>query len=245
MQLRDRIEKNQGAIASLFGGLKGNLYAIGENMASAEPSIGNVREPVLRPVPISELRPTQITVGMREVLARQKRWRTHTDERKRVEFLQKHLIPVILGPGSRHYILDHHHLAFALDKEGLAELYVTVVADLSALDKDTFWFVLDQHNWMHPFDRKGVRRSYEKIPKSVREMQDDPYRSLAGELRRLGGFAKDTTPYSEFLWADFLRRRLKTKLVETDFPRALQSALKLAKGKEAEYLPGWCGPSKG
>jgi hypothetical protein len=72
---------------------------------------------------------------------------------------------------------------------------------------------------------------------------DDPYCSLAGELRRLGGFAKDTTPYSEFLWADFLRRRIKQRLVETDFARALETALKLAKGKEAEYLPGWCGPS--
>jgi len=27
------------------------------------------------------------------------------------------------------------------------------------------------------------------------------FRSLAGELRRTGGFAKDTTPFSEFLWS--------------------------------------------
>jgi hypothetical protein len=124
-------------------------------------------------------------------------------------------------------------------------MYVTVVADLSAIDKDTFWFVLDQRNWMHPFDRTGVRRSYKSIPRSVQELQDDPYRSLAGELRRLGGFAKDTTPYSEFLWADFLRKRIRTGLVETDFKRSLRTALELAKSKDAEYLPGWCGPSEG
>jgi hypothetical protein len=47
---------------------------------------------------------------------------------------------------------------------------------------------------------------------------DDPFRSLAGELRRAGGFAKDTTPFSEFLWADFLRRRVKRKTVETQHP---------------------------
>jgi len=40
------------------------------------------------------------------------------------------------------------------------------------------------------------------------DLADDPYRSVAGELRRQGGFAKDTTPFSEFLWADFLRRRI-------------------------------------
>jgi len=124
-------------------------------------------------------------------------------------------------------------------------MYVTVVADLSSLDKDTFWFVLDQRNWMHPFDRTGVRRSYKAIPRSVKELQDDPYRSMAGELRRLGGFAKDTTPYSEFLWADFLRKRIKIGLVESDFKRSLQIALGLAKSKDAEYLPGWCGPSEG
>jgi hypothetical protein len=71
---------------------------------------------------------------------------------------------------------------------------------------------------------------------------DDPFRSLAGELRRSGGFAKDTTPFSEFLWADFLRRRLKRKLLENDFAAALVRALRLAKSGDADFLPGWCGP---
>ena len=73
-------------------------------------------------------------------------------------------------------------------------------------------------------------------------MVDDPYRSLAGELRQSGGYAKDTTPFSEFLWADFLRRRIKRKSVDDDFPAALVKALKLAKSGEADFLPGWCGP---
>jgi hypothetical protein len=66
---------------------------------------------------------------------------------------------------------------------------------------------------------------------------------VAGELRRGGGFAKDTTPFSEFLWADFLRRHLKLTMLEKDFDGALKKAMKLAKGPEAKYLPGWCGPS--
>ena len=83
--------------------------------------------------------------------------------------------------------------------------------------------------------------SYGDIPKSVSALVDDPFRSLAGELRRVGGFAKDTTPFSEFLWADFLRRRIKRKLVQLDFDRALATAMKFAKSQEAIYLPGWCG----
>ena len=58
----------------------------------------------------------------------------------------------------------------------------------------------------------------------------------------LGGFAKDTTPFSEFLWADFFRRKIKRKAVEADFAAAMEQALRLARSEEAEYLPGWCGP---
>jgi hypothetical protein len=210
-------------------------------MAKKDLPVGNLREPILKPVPIAELRPTQMTVGMREVEARRKHWKSQASAEKKNEFLAKHLIPVILGPDGRHYIIDHHHLALALLQEGLARMYVTVIADLSKLDKDTFWFVLDQRNWMHPFDKNGARHSYRAIPKSVDAMQDDPFRSLAGELRRSGGYAKDTTPYSEFLWGDFLRRRMKAGIVKRDFRRALEKALTLAKSKDADYLPGWCG----
>jgi hypothetical protein len=202
-----------------------------------------VREPMLTTVAIADLRPTQITVGMREVMAKRKHWREMADK-KGGKFLGKHMIPVILGPKQRHYVIDHHHLARALHEEGVKDVAVTVVANLSKLDdSDLFWTVMDDRNWMHPFDAKGRRRDYEDIPKRIIDMVDDPFRSLAGELRRAGGFAKDITPFSEFLWADFLRRRMKRKLVERDFDRAVAKALELAKSEDADYLPGWCGPS--
>jgi len=200
-----------------------------------------VREPVLTTVAIVDLRPTQITVGMREVLAKRKRWR-ETGAKKGGKFLGKHLIPVILGPNHRHYVVDHHHLARALHDEGVKDVAVAVFANLSGLDRDVFWTVMDNRNWMHPFDDAGRRRHYRDIPKSVTGLVDDPFRSLAGELRRAGGFAKDTTPFSEFLWADFLRRRMKAKAVKADFDHAIEKALQLAKSAEAGYLPGWCGP---
>ena len=203
----------------------------------------SVREPILVTVAIADLRPTQITVGMREVKAKRKHWReTAKEKNKDAEFLGKHMIPVILGPKRRHYVVDHHHLALALHEEGVEQVAVTVVANLSTLEPDSFWFVMDNHNWMHPFDDAGRRRHYKDIPKAVTGLVDDPFRSLAGELRRAGGYAKDTTPFSEFIWADFLRRRMKRKLVETNFERAVEKALQLAKSEDANYLPGWCGP---
>jgi hypothetical protein len=201
-----------------------------------------VREPMLTLVAIADLRPTQITVGMREVMAKRKLWRG-TAEKKGGKFLGKHMIPVILGPKQRHYVIDHHHLARALHDEGVEEIAVTVIANLSKLDADAFWTVMDNRNWMHPFDAKGRRQHYQNIPKSMTGLVDDPFRSLAGELRRAGGFAKDTTPFSEFIWADFLRRRMKRKFVERDFQRAVEKALELGRSMEANYLPGWCGPS--
>ena len=206
-----------------------------------EPNM-TVREPILVTVAIADLRPTQITVGMREVLAKRKHWRDMADK-KGGKFLGKHMIPVILGPKQRHYVIDHHHLALALHEEGVKEVAVTVRANLSALETESFWFVMDSRNWTHPFDDAGCRRGYKDIPKSVTELIDDPFRSLAGELRRAGGYAKDETPFSEFIWADFLRRRMKRKLVERDFQRAVEKALELGRGMDANYLPGWCGPS--
>jgi hypothetical protein len=203
-----------------------------------------VREPILKPVSIADLRPTQITVGMMEVKDKQVRLRKRPSK-KFGKFLGDHMIPVILGPKGRHYVIDHHHLTRALREEGIKDVLVVVVTDLSMLDIESFWTVLDHRSWVHPYDAQGRQRSFHDIPKSIDNLVDDPFRSLAGELRRAGGFAKETTPFSEFLWADFLRRRLKRKFVEKHFRAASKKALKLAKSEEAHYLPGWCGLDNG
>jgi hypothetical protein len=200
----------------------------------------NPREPVLKPVAIAELRPTQITVGFREVAAKRKRFDQMKD--KAGAFLGRHMIPTVLGPRKRHYLVDNHHLALALHQEAVEAVLVSVVADLSALTKMAFWRFLDNRDWCHPYDAKGERTTFDAIPSSIDKLKDDPYRSLAGELRHAGGYAKDLTPFSEFLWADFLRGRIKPKSIAADFNAALARAVKLAKSKDAGYLPGWCGP---
>jgi hypothetical protein len=205
--------------------------------------MANVREPYVHPIPILSLRPTQMTVGMREVKEKRKRWREHKSETKRAELLGKHMIPVVLGPDQHYYVVDHHHLARALHDEGVKDILVTVIGDLSMVDRDAFWGVMDNKRWVYPYDSRGERRHFKDIPKSVADLKDDPFRSLAGELRRAGGFAKDTTPFSEFLWADFLRRKMSRKGVEENFDRAIEKGLGFVKSKDAIYLPRWCGPA--
>src|ERR1700689_5691567 len=123
-----------------------------------------IRDPLLNTVPIVDLRPTQMTVGLREGNAKRKRWRELSGG-KSGKFLGTHMIPVVVGPKHRNYVVDHHHLARALHEAGVKDIAVTVMANLSALDSDEFWTVMDNRNWMHPFDAEGVRRRYTDIPK--------------------------------------------------------------------------------
>jgi hypothetical protein len=201
-----------------------------------------VREPLLVTVPIRELRPTQITVGFHEVDEKRRHWAALPED-KRDRFISSHLVPVLLGPKGKRYVTDHHHLVLALHREGAKNVAVTVIKDLSSLDRDAFWVFIDNRALCHPYNDAGVRVDFAQIPKTIDGLKDDPFRSLAGALRRSGGYAKDTTPFSEFLWADFLRRRMKRKTVEADFAAAMVEALSLAKSGAAKFLPGWCGAS--
>ena len=196
-------------------------------------------EPVLVPVPILDLRPTQITVGRHEVEQKRGEIRKLGDEQW-PGYLGRHMIPVVLGPKGRPYIIDNHHLTLALHLEGIAQVLITAVADVSKLSKHSFWHYMDARNWLHPFDADGVRQPYESLPKSVDGLIDDPYRSLAGAVRDAGGFAKDPTPYSEFLWADFLREHVPQDLIRSDFPAAIAEGARQARTGAADYLPGWC-----
>jgi hypothetical protein len=155
--------------------------------------------------------------------------------------LQRHVVPAVGGPKGRLYIVDHHHFTKALLEEKVPLVGVYVLADLERLGKEEFWTFLDNNDWCHAYDAKGVRRPLEDIPKSLADLADDPFRSLVSELIRADGCAKTDTPFFEFLGADFLRRRIKRPLVEKDFGTALVQALDLAKSPDAKSLPGWSG----
>jgi hypothetical protein len=177
---------------------------------------------------------------MREVAFKRQRWRQKDRERAE-HYLSNHPIPVILGLESRYFILDRHHLTRALCDEGVVQVPISIVADESALPREEFWAVLERHYWVHPFDDKGERVAYRDIPKSISQLIDDPYRSLAGALKRAGGYSKDKSPFSEFRWADFLRSRIDSENIAGDFDRALQQAMHLVQSCEARELPGWLG----
>jgi hypothetical protein len=187
---------------------------------------------------LAQLRPTQCTVGLLEVAQKRASW-TVLKRKHRETFLEQHWFPSVIGPGNRYYIVDHHHLGRALIEEEIDSVFVLILKDLSYLEKATFWRVMEHHQWVHPFDEQGQRIEMEAIPKKIVQLKDDPYRSLAGMLRRTGEFSKDVTPYSEFLWADFLRSAISLEQIQHDIDGALKQAKQLAHQPEARYLPGW------
>jgi hypothetical protein len=42
------------------------------------------------------------------------------------KFLQGHPVPVVLGPGQKRYLIDHHHLCSALHKMGVESCYAGI-----------------------------------------------------------------------------------------------------------------------
>ena len=60
-------------------------------------------------------------------------------------------------------------------------------------------------------------------------------------MRESGGYAKDTTPFSEFIWADYFRRRIKRAKIDKHYDNTVLHALTLARAHEASFMPGWCG----
>ena len=193
-------------------------------------------------VKLADLLPTQGAIGYVEVSQKRAEWQL-LSLKKRQDLIAQHWFPSVFGPQQRYYIVDHHHLGMALIEEGQETVQLTVLKDLSWLDLDTFWRTMEFHQWVHPYDEAGKRIGFDQLPSRVAELKDDPYRSLAGLARKAGAFAKDISPYSEFLWADYFRRSIGRQQLKQSMAAALDLALELARHPEASYLPGWVGKS--
>lgn len=190
---------------------------------------------------LADLRPTQITVGMKEVEKKRKDFAA-LKPKQRQAFMCEQLFPVVKGLEGNYFILDHHHAALAMLQEGAKTVQAGLVEDLSHLSEGAFWTYLDHLSWMHIYDQKGRKRGFREIPGRLQDLQDDPYRSFAGAVREAGGFCKPPEPFQEFLWANYFREQLAFKSLTRDWDKAVRKGLELARSKDAKHIPGWCGP---
>jgi hypothetical protein len=219
--------------------------AAGHNI---HPALEILREKPLHTIALSQLRCTQITVGMRQ--SEYKREKIHELSKRPgelLEYLLQHPIRVVLGPDGHAYVIDHHHLALALINEGYETVPMVVEDDFSRLSKgrtpgeamEKFWAVMEKKKYVHPYDENGKRRAISAIPKKLTDLKDDPYRSLAGFAREAGAFDKIMAPFAEFEWADYFRKNIPEKLIRKHFDKALDMAIELAHEAAAKKLPGF------
>ena len=191
-------------------------------------------------VSLRALHPTQMTLGLREV-ARRRAGFLALEPRQRTDYIVRRVVPCVRGPARQLYLVDRHHMCRALLEADAACARVAVIEDIGDVDICEFWRRMDERGWAHPYDRQGQRRAMTAIPASLAMLEDDPYRTLAGVLRREKAYAKADLPFEEFAWANFLRSRIPAELIRTNFADAGSLAMTLAASQEARHLPGWIG----
>lgn len=191
-------------------------------------------------VAIAQLRPTQFAVGYREVDERGRRI-ARKDPQKLKAYIESRLPQVVIGPGDAPYLIDGHHLALALSKFHVAEsVEARIEANWRNLSPAEFWRKMKERNWVYLYDHQGRGPlDPEKLPQRVTELADDPYRALAWEVRKRGGYKKTSATFSEFRWANYFRSRIPLGGGAGDFEQAIEAALRISHAPEAKDLPGF------
>jgi hypothetical protein len=189
---------------------------------------------------IDQLRPTQMTHGLREVRNKTRSYKALAGHALQMAIAEKP-IPVVYGPKGAAFAIDHHHVATALRAAGVKSVPYVLVRDLSSLEEADFWLTLENNRWTYPYDIEGRRRPFSDMPKHIWALDDDEFRSLAASVRDAGGYEKTSVPLEEFRWADFFRSRLRRPDSDDEFVTLVRTAVKLAKSEMALGLPGFMG----
>lgn len=223
---------------------------------------------------VNELSPTQFASGRAEVMvkaARMARKYEH-DPKNLQDYLRMRPVPIVIHEG-KHYLVDHHHLVRALHEALHQEhgddlrVVVTVLANLSGIDRFYFWKQMYEKNLVYLFDQHGGGpQQPEQLPATIAHLAFDPYRSLAWIVRDRHGYLKNDAPFSEFKWANFFRTRILldefilagkhtfddfafkvskkgTLELTGDGKEIVDEAMFLALSAEARGLPGYRGPA--
>jgi hypothetical protein len=201
---------------------------------------------------LSDLHPTQASVGMTEVRVRREKLKQEI-ERSSEDFLgylrkQNRTEPIVIGPDNVFYLTDGHHLARALYDLGQKTAYCEIRDNVSSLQPDAFWKYMKDNNDVYLKDCHGSVIGPSDLSTSIGDLHDDPFRSLAGAVRESCGFRNDNkdgrdSNYIEFKWADYLRAHwaqtsIEVGDIDAHFDRAIQAALQIATQIEAANLPG-------
>lgn len=193
-------------------------------------------------MPLHELRPTQVAVGMQAVKCQRRKLEKRAGQQRRLnDILERRSIPAVLGPGGDLYMIDRHHFALALWQSAIEHAFAHIIDDLSDLQPSMFWRRMESSGRLFPFDETGRRVPPRCLPRSLDALRHDPFRDLAWHVREAGGFEKSPLPFAEFRWAMFFRKKITPSCASVTPEAAFKRAMKLSRSKAAAHLPGYLG----
>jgi len=193
---------------------------------------------------LKSLRPLQGAIGMGEVQEKAEKIKARPEKEQKK--LEADPIKIIRGPDGQLFITDHHHGARAWLLAGYPNGICSIESDPSSADAEKFWLRLEELKKAHLATRDGTVITPDDLPKSLEQLPDDPYRTLAWMVRKKGGFCRalmEQKEFAEFIWADWMRNRaeLPAEQVAAAPDKVLNVAVKLAKSPVAAGLPGYVG----
>lgn len=194
---------------------------------------------------LEQIHPTQSSVGNLVVLKKIKVIESKHKTGKLKKYLLKKAAPAIVGPDGQFYIIDKHHSTYSLYKADIPasdkKLYLKVIHNWSQLSSNEFEAKMIEKNYIWPLNSSYEKIAFSDLPTQIRNLSDDPYRSLAWLVRENGGFSKTSTPYAEFYWGMYFFKSGLTIAGRSlsDFSSVLPKALELAKSSSASHLPGY------
>jgi hypothetical protein len=190
---------------------------------------------------VRRLHPTQLTVSMAQVNEARVQIRNAVARNQLQDYLSWRPLRGVQGPRGELYVIDPHAIARALSDEGVERCLLVVEQDLSNVVLDRFWVVMERQGWVLPVDASGRRRAFSAVPRDLFLLEDDPYRTLAAQMRDAGGCDEWEGSAAEVAWANHLRGHVPGALIAGDPAQALRRACEQARAAAAQRLPGWKG----
>jgi len=194
-------------------------------------------------VPIAQLQPTQMCVGLAEVRSRQLDFSEESGDQRR-RYLRSKPVPLVRNSSGLFWMMDRHHRLrglIELAPESIAFGYIAL--EVSSDDRSLVLEELERRGWLYLHDGRGLGPlPATALPSTLHGLQDDPYRSLVWKLKKEGCIEPEPLiPFHEFRWGAWLRSRSLPPFSSTHLDSALPAARALVRSRAASHLAGWKG----
>ncbi len=208
-----------------------------------EPLPAPKKELQLIEVAVASLHPTQMCVGLAEVLHRREDFAADSIEKRR-KYLKSKPVPLVLSGLGEYWMVDRHHrLRGLLELDPAATAWGYVALELSCKQPEQVLAALQQKGWLYLYNGRGLGpQPLSTLPSSLSGLQDDPFRSLVWKLKKEGVIEPaPLIPFHEFRWGAWLRRKSLPPFSSMQLDPALPAARAYARSAAAAKLSGWKG----